>query len=133
MSKKNAAPKGGRGKSANVAFGVQKDVANEAPDVDVDSEGEEEDRSGWVEFTDPEAKRRVVELETVSDLLKKLHFNEESGLINVIGPTLGFLDTDFVISRDGEILGRASKVSTPLPGFKNQSPGSECGCVSPRH
>lgn len=115
MSKKaGGGAKGGRStKSANVAFGMQKDAADAAPDVDVDSEGEEEDRTGWVEFTDPEAKRRVVELETVSDLLTRLHYNQEAGLVNVVGPTLGFLDTDFVISRDGEILGRASKVAPP--------------------
>jgi len=111
MSKRQSASGIARIKSSNVAFGEQKEFAAE---LDEDSEAEEEDRSAWLEFSDPEAKRRVAELEMVSGLLDKMHFNDESGLVSVIGPTLGFLDTDFVLSRDGDILGRASKVA-PLP------------------
>lgn len=46
--------------------------------------------------------------------IKDLHFNPEYGLISIVGPMLGLIDDTYVLSLDGEILGRAGK-HAPFP------------------
>jgi hypothetical protein len=50
----------------------------------------------------------------VESHIADLHFNGEYGLISVIGPSLGLHDGTYVISMEGDVLGRACD-SAPGP------------------
>ena len=75
--------------------------------------GDESPRDRWVPVSDDDARRRLRELQQVENFIKTVHNNTDTGLMKVIGPSLGVSGECCVLGLEGDVLGNASAAAPP--------------------